>query len=363
MIKPTTWIVFIVALLVSLLIYFLPTILVRKKHHVLKYFFLNLLLGWTILGWIILFIRALKKQKKLSQVQSNINDNTLAQLEKLNQLRKNGVLTDEEFDGQKQKLLGDQNQDTIIIEASTKRKLQMASAIIMLIVMLICLTCYLYIVPKYIYGEEAIARQFLDSVQAGSLDSNLTQTNYITETKQSIFPQIAHYSIQNIKRANNNQYIVYANISGHNNKGAWISQQAGVLVQKNYDQYKIIDTYNLLIVHDGKIVFPTDATDLQKTEALKDLPNNLQIVDWQYRINNGNVLGTGVIKNNASYPVKFIEAEIKYTNQKNQIIKANKIYVVDDNELNPGESRGFNSNTPNCNDCSNANIYILNNNN
>ncbi|HXD94679.1 MAG TPA: superinfection immunity protein, partial [Bacteroidia bacterium] len=106
MIKPTTWIIFIVALLVSLVIYFLPTILARKKPNVLKYFFLNLLLGWTILGWIILFIRALKKQKKLSQVESNINTNTIAQLEKLNQLRKDGILTDEEFDGQKQKLLG-----------------------------------------------------------------------------------------------------------------------------------------------------------------------------------------------------------------------------------------------------------------
>jgi len=359
--KPTTWPIFIAALLLSLVIYFLPTIIARKKPFFLKLFFLNLLLGWTLLGWVIALIWAFKKQKKLSEVQSNINNSTIAQIEKLNQLRKDGILTDEEVDGQKQKLTG--NETRVRIQPSTKQKLQIVSAIIMVFVMLICLTCYLYIVPKYIYGEEAIARQFLNSVQAGSLDSNLTQANYISETNQSIFPQIAHYSIQTIKRANNNQYIVYANISGHNNKGAWISQQAGVLVQKNYDQYKIIDTYNLLIIHDGKIVFPADATDLQKTEALQDLPNNLQIIDWQYRLNNGSVLGTGVIKNNANYPVKFIEAEIKYTNQKNQIIKANKIYVVDDNELNPGESRGFNSNTPNCNDCNNANIYILNNNN
>lgn len=39
-------------------IYFLPTILRQKKKNVKAIFILNLLLGWTFVGWVILVIWA-----------------------------------------------------------------------------------------------------------------------------------------------------------------------------------------------------------------------------------------------------------------------------------------------------------------
>src|SRR6185312_8937730 len=129
----------ILVLAVALLIYFLPTILARKKPFVLKLFLLNLFAGFTIIGWVAVLIWALKKPKKISAVQANINANTLSELEKLNVLTKQGVLTPDEFDQQKAKILGNQS-NSITVSEATKKKLQIISALVMLFVMLICLT-------------------------------------------------------------------------------------------------------------------------------------------------------------------------------------------------------------------------------
>ena len=51
----------IFVLLFLVLPYFLPTIIamLRKKHNVTAIFVLNLLLGWTFIGWIVAFIWSL----------------------------------------------------------------------------------------------------------------------------------------------------------------------------------------------------------------------------------------------------------------------------------------------------------------
>lgn len=48
-------------LIVSIVIYFIPTIIAYKqKHYSLRNLFLvNLLLGWTFIGWVIAFVWAL----------------------------------------------------------------------------------------------------------------------------------------------------------------------------------------------------------------------------------------------------------------------------------------------------------------
>jgi hypothetical protein len=45
-------------LIVALLLYFLPTVVALSRGHLsaLAIFFLNLFLGWTLIGWIIAFI-------------------------------------------------------------------------------------------------------------------------------------------------------------------------------------------------------------------------------------------------------------------------------------------------------------------
>ncbi len=42
-------------------IYFLPTIIALNKSFALQVFILNLLLGWTIIGWVIALIWSVKK--------------------------------------------------------------------------------------------------------------------------------------------------------------------------------------------------------------------------------------------------------------------------------------------------------------
>jgi T4 superinfection immunity protein len=50
-------------ILVSLVLYFLPTIIARSANHrqLTAIFALNLLLGWTILGWVAALVWALVK--------------------------------------------------------------------------------------------------------------------------------------------------------------------------------------------------------------------------------------------------------------------------------------------------------------
>jgi len=92
--------------LLATVIYFLPTIIAWKKNFILQVFLLNLFLGWTLIGWIAALIWAVKKETKtLSQSETNINTNNIALIEKLSRLQKEGVITEEEFAVQKQKLL------------------------------------------------------------------------------------------------------------------------------------------------------------------------------------------------------------------------------------------------------------------
>jgi hypothetical protein len=54
----------ILVILLVLLIYFLPTIVVGRKTFAMQVFLLNLLLGWTFLGWVIALVWAVKKENR-----------------------------------------------------------------------------------------------------------------------------------------------------------------------------------------------------------------------------------------------------------------------------------------------------------
>ena len=45
-------------LILSVLLYFLPTLIARDKPQVLAVFLVNLLLGWTVIGWFVALIWA-----------------------------------------------------------------------------------------------------------------------------------------------------------------------------------------------------------------------------------------------------------------------------------------------------------------
>lgn len=71
-------------ILLLLLVYFLPSIVAwyRKTLHLANIFLLNLLLGWTIVGWVIAFKRAVAhhhNKHKSQDVWTFINDRILSE--------------------------------------------------------------------------------------------------------------------------------------------------------------------------------------------------------------------------------------------------------------------------------------------
>lgn len=94
------------------MLYFLPTILGWNKRNVVAIFLLNLLLGWSVLGWIVALIWALSKDATTTVVVNNHGGAPSAgfqltdELMKLDQLRQRGVINEGEFEMQKKRLLG-----------------------------------------------------------------------------------------------------------------------------------------------------------------------------------------------------------------------------------------------------------------
>ncbi|KAA0126724.1 superinfection immunity protein [Chryseobacterium sp. SN22] len=91
----------ILILLIFIPSYFIPTFIAlsRKKTNTLSIFALNLLLGWSLIGWAGALIWA------LSNKEGNQNNSNIDQLTQLKTLYDQGVITDEEFEIQKNKLL------------------------------------------------------------------------------------------------------------------------------------------------------------------------------------------------------------------------------------------------------------------
>lgn len=112
-------------------IYFIPTIIAFSRNHSNKggIFLVNLLLGWTFIGWLASLIWSLSstgKQTVIVNNYSNVNhnktqptpvantttsakqedyDSRLEQLQKLKHLFDSGILTEEEFTLEKSKVL------------------------------------------------------------------------------------------------------------------------------------------------------------------------------------------------------------------------------------------------------------------
>lgn len=57
----------IIGFIIYTSLYFLPTIIGRKQNKIKSIFLLNFFAGWTIIGWIIAMIWALKKEKIITK--------------------------------------------------------------------------------------------------------------------------------------------------------------------------------------------------------------------------------------------------------------------------------------------------------
>ena len=90
-------------------VYLLPALIAAHRQHKSKIaiFALNLLLGWSFLGWALALIWSLTAPKSEAPVVVNQAAPASAadELGKLAELRDKGVLTDEEFEARKKALL------------------------------------------------------------------------------------------------------------------------------------------------------------------------------------------------------------------------------------------------------------------
>jgi len=108
-------IVVILLVILGILFYFLPTFVSNGKQNRAAIFFVNLFLGWTLIGWLAALIWAIASppQNKPTQVEVEMKqafdepekENIPSKIEKLTDLHKKGHLTKEEYSKKKKDLL------------------------------------------------------------------------------------------------------------------------------------------------------------------------------------------------------------------------------------------------------------------
>lgn len=99
-----------VLLIVSFVVYFLPTfIAARRKHHnATGIFVLDLFLGWTGIGWLAALIWSVSAVREPQQPVTVVTGEAdkYQKLERLAALKEKGALSQQEYDLEKAKLLG-----------------------------------------------------------------------------------------------------------------------------------------------------------------------------------------------------------------------------------------------------------------
>jgi hypothetical protein len=89
-------------ILFGALFYFLPSIVGFSKDNFVSIFVLNLLLGWTVIGWIVALVWGLAKDSK----PIIINNSETSQADEINKIKKlydDGVIGKDEFEEMKKK--------------------------------------------------------------------------------------------------------------------------------------------------------------------------------------------------------------------------------------------------------------------
>ena len=89
--------------------YLIPTIIVVKRHHLQKIpiILINILLGWSLIGWVVALVWACMQSKPRVVHINNESTSTdlVGKLQLLEKLRSNGLITDEEYKSKKSELL------------------------------------------------------------------------------------------------------------------------------------------------------------------------------------------------------------------------------------------------------------------
>ena len=95
----------------SVIIYFLPSIFAsaRGHHNSTALMLANLFLGWTFIGWVACLIWSFTNKSEETTIINNNNDkdelSVADEIQKLLKLKESGVLSEDEFKIQKEKIL------------------------------------------------------------------------------------------------------------------------------------------------------------------------------------------------------------------------------------------------------------------
>ena len=90
-------------------IYFLPAIIAFNRYHqsAVPIIFLNILLGWTLIGWIVAFIWSVTSPSEVV-IKNQTTQSTADEIQKLANLKEQGLLTEDEFNREKQQILSNE---------------------------------------------------------------------------------------------------------------------------------------------------------------------------------------------------------------------------------------------------------------
>lgn len=95
---------------ITMPIYLLPSILAREKNNFTSVLLLNVLLGWTVIGWVVSLIWALKTEKDpLRSYKLNTHNccpKIEAEVTKLRNLFRAGVITKDDYHNETRKIIG-----------------------------------------------------------------------------------------------------------------------------------------------------------------------------------------------------------------------------------------------------------------
>lgn len=91
-------------IVISIIIYFTPSILGENKKNSMSILMLNLFLGWTLIGWVVSLVWAVSKDNP-NKIAIINNKTPIEKLKLLKELYDNGALTKEEFNSQKSNIL------------------------------------------------------------------------------------------------------------------------------------------------------------------------------------------------------------------------------------------------------------------
>ena len=98
--------------IIGLVIYFIPTVIALKRNHINKVpiILVNILLGWSFIGWIVALIWACSNSDKPVIINNTMpippgSESVTVKLQELSKLRADGIISEDEFQSKKAELL------------------------------------------------------------------------------------------------------------------------------------------------------------------------------------------------------------------------------------------------------------------